>query len=325
MKKHLPNLLLALVLLAGLALLLYPSVSNYINTRHQSHAVSTYEAQISTLSEEDYAPLLEAAEAYNEALVDNEDRFLQTDEDAAQYNALLNPTGNGIIGYVEIDEIAVKLPIYHGTDDSVLQVGAGHIEGTSLPIGGAGTHCGISGHRGLPSAMLFTDLDKLKLGDVFTIHTLDLVLTYQVDQILVVEPSNVDALAIEPGKDYCTLVTCTPYGINSHRLMVRGVRIETVVLPAEPTAAAETPEQLPDPMALALVLGILFLLALALVVYLHSKRKARREERKQADSYYMRRLQMDNPNWSAPKEARVDQPGKKKTKDQRANKTKAFK
>ncbi len=266
MKKHLPNLLLAVVLLAGLALLLYPSVSNFINTRNQSHVVSTYEEQISALSTEDYAPLREAAEAYNEALVDNDDRFLQTDEDAAQYNALLNPTGNGIMGYVEISRIGVKLPIYHGTDDSVLQVGAGHLEGTSLPIGGVGTHSAISGHRGLPSAMLFTDLDKLVVGDTFEIHVLDQVLVYQVDQILVVEPSNLDALQIDPTKDYCTLITCTPYGVNSHRLMLRGVRIESAMeqAPAE-ISVLPTVEAPYDATAAMIVIGILLLAAILLI------------------------------------------------------------
>ena len=276
MKKHLPNLLLAVVLLAGLALLLYPSVSNYINTRHQSHAVSTYEAQISTLSAEDYAPLREAADAYNASLVENKDRFLQTEEAAAEYNALLNPTGNGIMGYVEISKIGVKLPIYHGTDDSVLQVGAGHLEGTSLPVGGAGTHCAISGHRGLPSAMLFTDLDKLVVGDTFEIHVLDQVLVYQVDQILVVEPSNVDALAIEPGKDYCTLITCTPYGVNSHRLMLRGVRVENAMEQAPAEVSVLPTVQAPyDATAAMIVIGILLLAAILLIRSISRKRDKR--------------------------------------------------
>ena len=266
MKKLLPNLLLAAVFLVGLTLLLYPVISNYVNERHQSHVVSSYESDIAQLPQEDYGPILAAAEEYNKELEQNPDRFLQTEEMDANYQAQLNPTKNGIMGYVEIDSISVKLALYHGTDDSVLQVGAGHVEGTSLPVGGKGTHCAISGHRGLPSAMLFTDLDKLKVGDTFSIHTLDRVLWYRVDQILVVEPSDLEALEIDPEQDYCTLVTCTPYGINSHRLMVRGVRmadagtnaaVEVTVLPNEPVAY--------DPVPALAVIAALILLAILLV------------------------------------------------------------
>ncbi len=167
MKKLLPNLLLAAVFLAGLTLLLYPTISNYVNERHQSHVVSTYESDLAQLPQEDYGPMLQAAEAYNAELAKNPDRFLQTEEDDAKYQAQLNPTQNGIMGFVEIDAIRVKLPIYHGTDESVLQVGVGHIEGTSLPVGGTGTHSAISGHRGLPSAMLFTDWTSSRLGTRF--------------------------------------------------------------------------------------------------------------------------------------------------------------
>jgi len=266
MKKLLPNILLASVFLIGLALLLYPAISNYVNTRHQSHAVASYENDIAKLAPEDYTPILQAAQAYNTTLLDNPDRFLQTDEEAATYQSLLNPTGNGIMGYVEISKIGVKLPIYHGTDESVLQVGAGHVEGTSLPVGGIGTHCAISGHRGLPSAMLFTDLDKLVVGDLFVIHVLDQVLTYQIDQVLVVKPSELDSLEIDPAKDYCTLITCTPYGVNSHRLMLRGMRVENAVEPAPAEASAPTVEQAPyDATAGLIVIGILALVVILLV------------------------------------------------------------
>ena len=276
MKKLLPNLLLAAVFLAGLTLLLYPTISNYVNERHQSHVVSAYESDLAQLPQEDYGPMLQAAEAYNAELAKNPDRFLQTEEDDAKYQAQLNPTQNGIMGFVEIDAIRVKLPIYHGTDESVLQVGVGHIEGTSLPVGGTGTHSAISGHRGLPSAMLFTDLDKLKVGDTFRIHTLDQVLTYRIDQILVVEPSDLTALEIDPAQDYCTLVTCTPYGINSHRLMLRGVRTQNA---AEPTAtvpaSTEEPEAYASTAALVAI-GILILAAILLTISLIRSRQENR-------------------------------------------------
>ena len=266
MKKLLPNILLASVFLIGLALLLYPAISNYVNTRHQSHAVASYEKDVLKLKPEDYTPILQAAQDYNTTLLDNPDRFLQTDEEAAVYQALLNPTNSGIMGYVEISKIGVKLPIYHGTDESVLQVGAGHVEGTSLPVGGAGTHCAISGHRGLPSAMLFTDLDKLVVGDTFAIHVLDQVLTYQVDQILVVEPSDLSTLEIDSAKDYCTLITCTPYGVNSHRLMLRGLRIENATEQAPAEAGAPTAVQTPyDATAGMIVIGILALVVIILI------------------------------------------------------------
>jgi sortase A len=177
------------------------------------------------------------------------------------------------MGYVEISKIGVKLPIYHGTDESVLQVGAGHVEGTSLPVGGAGTHCAISGHRGLPSAMLFTDLDKIVVGDTFEIHVLNQVLMYQVDQILVVEPSNLDALEIDPAKDYCTLITCTPYGINSHRLMLRGVRVENAMeqAPAE-ISVLPTVQEPYDATPALIVIGILSLVAILLIRSIRRKR-----------------------------------------------------
>lgn len=276
MKKLLPNLLLAAVFLAGLTLLLYPTISNYVNERHQSHVVSTYESDLAQLPQEDYGPMLQAAEAYNVELAENPDRFLQTEEDDAKYQAQLNPTLNGIMGFVEIDAIRVKLPIYHGTDESVLQVGVGHIEGTSLPVGGTGTHSAISGHRGLPSAMLFTDLDKLKVGDTFRIHTLDRVLTYRIDQILVVEPSDLTALEIDPAQDYCTLVTCTPYGINSHRLMLRGVRTENA---SEPAATVPVSTEEPEAYASTAALVAIGVLILAAILLTRSLIRSRQENR----------------------------------------------
>ena len=168
---------------------------------------------------------IDAAKAYNEALLSNAGRFTPTEEELNTYKSLLNADSTGMMGYIEIPEIRCELAIYHTVDESVLQVGIGHLEGSSLPVGGSGTHCVLSGHRGLPSAQLFTKLDRLK-GDIFTLHVYDQVLTYEVDQIAIVEPEDYGLLQIEEGQDLCTLFTCTPYGINTHRLLVRGHRIE---------------------------------------------------------------------------------------------------
>lgn len=225
MKEHLSVIILISIFLIGFSLLLYPTVSDYINSQHQSRAIASYEEGLSRLTVEDYSNYRQAANEYNKRLSAHSDQFIITDKEKAEYDSILDPAGNGIMGYVEIGSIGVKLPIYHGTDDNVLQVGVGHIEGSSLPVGGESTHCVLSGHRGLPSSRLFTDLDQLSVGDVFLLHTLDLVLAYRVDQAIIVEPADTEALDIVDGKDYCTLVTCTPYGINSHRLLVRGVRV----------------------------------------------------------------------------------------------------
>ena len=220
-------ILLVVVLLAGLSLLLYPTVSDYWNSRHQSRAIASYVDTVTELDADRYEEMLAEARAYNAGLLQDENRFLPDEEDMEYYNSLLNVSGNGIMGYVEIPDIDVTLPIYHGTSEEVLQTAIGHIEGSSLPVGGESTHCVISGHRGLPSARLFTDLDQLAEGDTFTLHVLDETLTYEVDQISVVEPDDISLLEIEAGEDLCTLVTCTPYGVNSHRLLVRGHRVET--------------------------------------------------------------------------------------------------
>ena len=221
------TILLVFFLLAGLSLLLYPTVSDWWNSMHQSRAIASYLDDVVELDEASYEALWRQAQDYNAALPRDDTRFIPTEEQSAAYQSALNISGNGIMGYLEIPKISVELPIYHGTGETVLQVAAGHVEGSSLPVGGAGTHCVLSGHRGLPSATLFTDLDQLQEGDTFQIHVLDEVLTYEVDQIHVVEPDDVSLLAISEGEDLCTLVTCTPYGVNSHRLLVRGHRVET--------------------------------------------------------------------------------------------------
>lgn len=225
-KNSLSTVILILIFLVGLSLLLYPTVSDYWNSLHQSRAIAEYAEQVASLDDDRYDQLWADAQRYNRSLAQKLDRYNMSDEEREEYESLLNVSGNGIIGYIEIPLIGCSLPIYHGTGESVLQIAVGHIEGTSLPTGGPGTHCVLSGHRGLPSAKLFTDLDKLGIGDTFILRILDETMTYAVDQILIVEPYEMDALEIAADKDYCTLVTCTPYGINSHRLLVRGHRVE---------------------------------------------------------------------------------------------------
>ena len=227
MKKYLSTMLLAAAFAVGLGLLLYPAVSDAWNALHQSEAIAGYSRTVARLDDISYDYGWDAARDYNRALISREDRWFPTDAEHAQYESLLNVAGSGVMGYVEIPALEVKLPVYHGADEAVLQVGVGHIEGSSLPVGGVGTHCVLSGHRGLPSAKLFSNLDRMAVGDEFMLHVLDETLTYRVDQILVVEPGDVAALEIDLAADLCTLVTCTPYGVNTHRLLVRGRRAKT--------------------------------------------------------------------------------------------------
>lgn len=230
MKKRdkLYTVALIVVLVTGLFLLLYPSFSDWWNSRVQTKLISNYNEIVAKLDTEDYTTLWDSARAYNGDLWGRNNPYLLEESQRERYNGLLNPAGDGIMGYVQIPDIDVALPIYHGTDELVLQTAIGHLDWTSLPVGGAGTHCVISGHRGLPSARLFTDLDKVMVGDVFMLHVLDDTLTYEVDQIRIVEPDETDELLLQAGKDLCTLVTCTPYGVNSHRLLVRGHRVENL-------------------------------------------------------------------------------------------------
>ena len=222
MKKT--TILVLLCFLIGLSLLLYPSVSNWWNSLHASSVIVEYNAAQEELSAEDYEALFAAAEDYNRNISEIDFPLMYCDQ-AAGYEQVLNLDGSGVMGYIHIPKIKVKLPILHGTSEGVLQKAIGHLQGTSLPTGGAGNHCVLSAHRGLPSARLFTDLDQIKTGDDFTLTVLNRELHYEVDQILTVEPHEVEALYPVEGEDYCTLVTCTPYGVNSHRLLVRGRRI----------------------------------------------------------------------------------------------------
>lgn len=224
-KSAITTVLLIVVLITGLSLLIYPAFSDYWNKSVQSKAVASYVKEIENLDEDKYAEIWNSAKEYNNELLKRANHYKLTNEMRERYNKELNIAGSGMMGYIEIPSIDVNLPVYHTTDESVLQVAIGHLDWTSLPTGGESTHTVLSSHRGLPSAKLFTDLDKVRVGDVFMLWIMNEQLTYEVDQILIVEPDETDALMIEEGKDLCTLVTCTPYGINSHRLLVRGHRI----------------------------------------------------------------------------------------------------
>ena len=265
------TVILVLLFVIGLSLLLYPTLSDYWNSLHQSKAISDYADNVADLSKENYDELWTAAKSYNASLVPRFNAFLLTDEQKEQYDSLLNVSGLGIMGYIEIPEINCSLPIYHGTDESVLQIAVGHISWSSLPTGGESTHCVLSGHRGLPSAKLFTNLDKLTEGSVFMLRVLDEVLTYEVDQILTVLPDEVDALQIVEGDDLCTLVTCTPYGINSHRLLVRGHRIENVE--AAKTARATADAIQIEPLIVAPAVAVQFLILLTIPLFTKHRKK----------------------------------------------------
>lgn len=227
-KSRIATIIIGAVFLAGMSLLLYPTVSNLWNSYHQSRAIVDYTEQVGETSEEIASRLWADAVEYNAGLAADADRFSMTDEKRKAYESQLNLSAGGVMGYLEIPRINCYLPIYHGTDSSALQTGIGHLEGSSLPTGGKGTHCVLSGHRGLPSAKLLTDLDEMEVGDLFSLEVLDQTLTYEVDQIQTVDPYDLSALEIDPEKDYCTLVTCTPYGINTHRLLVRGHRVASL-------------------------------------------------------------------------------------------------
>ena len=269
MKKKKGNhitILLVLILLVGLSLLLYPSVSDYWNSLHQTKAIATYAEDVANLNQNQYGEIWAAAERYNASLADRDNAYLLSDAQKEEYERLLNVSGLGIMGYIEIPSIDCSLPIYHGTEESALQIAVGHLEWSSLPVGGESTHCVLSGHRGLPSAKLFTNLDKLQMGDVFLLRVLDEVLTYEVDQILIVEPQETGALQIEEGQDYCTLVTCTPYGINTHRLLVRGHRIDNIEAAKTVRVTADAIQI--EPLLVAPVVAIPMLLLLLILLLL---------------------------------------------------------
>lgn len=270
------TLLLILILLAGVSLLLYPTVSDYWNSFHSSRAIASYEEQVANIDDAQYEELWAAARDYNQSLLHRPNDFILSDEQQEIYKSLLDIGGNGMMGYIEIPMIDVMLPIYHGTKESVLQIAVGHLDWTSLPVGGAGSHCVLSGHRGLPSARLFTDLDKLKVGDVFMLHVLNEILTYEIDQILIVEPQDTDPLLIEPGKDLCTMTTCTPYGINSHRMLVRGHRIESQEEPKDIRITADAVRI--EPLMVAPFVAVPILLVLLIILLLPKQKKGSLQE-----------------------------------------------
>ena len=221
------TIILLVILLVGVGILLYPSVSDWWNSMHATQAIAGYVTAVEDLSAQEREDAIKAAQAYNTKLLNGVD-FDLTEEEYAEYEALLDIGGTGIMGYVQISAIGVNLPIYHSVDESVLQIAVGHIPGSSLPVGGERTQSVLSGHRGLPSAKLFSDLDEMGEGDTLTLNVMGQTPTYMVDQIRIVLPEETDELAIQPGRDYCTLVTCTPYGVNTHRMLVRGKRIENI-------------------------------------------------------------------------------------------------
>lgn len=294
MKKIL-NVVFALMFVAGFLLLTYPTISDQWNTYRQSRLISSYEETVSTMEPEDFSEEWEKARAFNDTLTENNiygDVFAGEDEDLedTEYWSVLNAAGDGVMGYISIPKINVKLSIYHGTSDDVLQTGVGHLDGTKLPIGGESTHCVLAAHRGLPSARLFTDIDQLEKGDRFYIHVLDEVLAYEVDQIYdMVDKDDVEtlesAMSIVDGEDHVTLFTCTPYGVNTHRLLVRGVRVpyegeeDVAATPTETMVRA-----VQDYYMLYLVLGLSVTLLVILILRCLIRPKRRKRGGGQADS-----------------------------------------
>lgn len=264
-----------ILFIAGLMFIFYPTFSDFWNNYHQSKAIANYIDDVENLDNQEYSLAFKEAEEYNKQLTTQNITEL-TDEQMEVYNSMLNISNNGIMGYVEIPKIDVKLPIYHGTSDDVLQVAIGHVESSSLPIGGESTHTVLMGHRGLPSAKLFTSIDKLEIGDIFYIYSLNNQLAYQVDDISVVEPQDLEKLNIVENEDYATLVTCTPYGINSHRLLVRGKRIE---LPKEQEEPVE--EKTSFNWLWILILIILFIFFLILIIILMKRKKDKEDNQEE--------------------------------------------
>ncbi len=277
LKKHGVTILLVTIFVIGLCLLLYPTFSDYWNSFHQSRAIASYAEAVANMDDQIYEQMLEDARSYNKDLTDSGIKWNMSEAEKAEYDSVLDVSGTGIMGYIEIDKIKCSLPIYHGTGDTILQIAIGHIQGTSLPIGGKGTHSVLSGHRGLPSARLFTDLDKMVVGDTFVIRVLDETMTYEVDQILIVEPDDLSSLSIDPDEDYVTLVTCTPYGINTHRLLVRGHRIKNLANSKNIRVTADANQIEPIMVAPFAAVPILLLLLIILIITTHDKNKGRKE------------------------------------------------
>ena len=278
LKKNGLTMILLFILLLGVGLIAYPTFADWWNSFHQSRAVASYAEAVADMNAEEYEKIIRKAEKYNKKLAESGILWNLDEDQKKEYEEQLNIGTSGVMGYIDIPKINVMLPIYHGIDEAVLQVAIGHIPGTSLPVGGKGSHCVISGHRGLPSARLFTDIDKLVEGDTFTITVLNQTLTYEVDQIRTVEPTDLSDLQIEKGKDYLTLVTCTPYGINTHRLLVRGHRTKNANGDAAVIADALQIE--PVYIAPFLAVPILLLLVIGMFIMTGMKSRRKRENRR---------------------------------------------
>ena len=287
-KRNLITVLMTAGMIVGAGLLLYPSVANYWNSFHQTRAISTYTEAVSNMSAADYKKIINEAREYNERIAESGIKWVMTDAEKDEYKRQLSINGSDVMAYVNVPKFHIKCPIYHGTDEAVLQVAVGHLEGSSLPVGGESTHCLISGHRGLPSARLFTDIAKMREGDTWTISVLNETLTYECDQIRIVEPEDLSDLQLIEGEDLCTLITCTPYGINTHRLLVRGHRVPNAQGTADVTADGIQIE----PIYIAPVLAIPALLLL-LIILLVSTRRVKRFDADAVKQEYMESKGLD--------------------------------
>lgn len=275
--SRLMTLLIVVVFVAGLSFLLYPTASNLWNQAHQSRAIATYTEQVEKLDDSSNKEMLKAARKYNKELLKKADHWKLSKKDKKKYESLLDVSGTGIMGYIEIPKIDCSLPVYHGTDEGALQIAIGHLEGSSLPVGGKSSHCVLSGHRGLPSARLFTDLDQMEEGDTFILNILGHKLAYEVDQIKVVLPEEMSDLEIQEGKDLCTLVTCTPYGINTHRLLVRGHRVKYVETKVQEQKEVSKSKTDTRPVIAGAVVGAVVLFIIIFAV--RRRRKHRNQQR----------------------------------------------
>ncbi len=276
------TILLVAIFLIGLCVLLYPTVSDFWNEKRQSQAIMNYDELLVDLTPEDFSEYFKKAEEYNRKLKLISFPFLGYSELDDEYYSTLDVNGQGMMGYITIEKIKIQLPIYHGTSDKVLNSAVGHLEGSSLPIGGESTHSVLSAHRGLPSAKLFTNLDKIVVGDIFTIKILDRTFTYQVDQVLIVLPDQIDELSVVNGEDYCTLVTCTPYGINTHRMLVRGTRIENIEEPKKVNIFTEAFQI--DPLIVTPAVAIPMLGALLAFLMVKSSKEKKKNKAKKNEN-----------------------------------------
>lgn len=277
-RKHISTIFIILIFLVGLGFISYPTVSNLWNQAHQSRAIATYSKQVEKLDDSENKKMLKAARKYNKSLLKKSDHWKLSKKGKKKYESLLDVSGTGIMGYIEVPKIDCSLPIYHGTDEGALQIAIGHLEGSSLPVGGKSTHCVLSGHRGLPSARLFTDLDQMEEGDIFILNVLGRKLAYEVDQIRVVLPEEMSDLEVIEGKDLCTLVTCTPYGINTHRLLVRGHRTKYVEEKVEEQKEVQT-KKMDTRLLIAGAAGAVILAVIIIAVVIRRRKRRRNQQR----------------------------------------------